>query len=194
MTRPAFSTICLLAATLQLPSARAQTEYERGADGRTYRVTTRWQQQPIATPRTENRERTVYRDRVVTELRDGYRAVYSPVTEYRMEPRWHNWWNPFGRPYVAYHMRPRTHWETRYERYQTPVTFRETVPVTETVQVRTLEPRFVEQQVRERVAVTPSAGTRMANRPALTRTPGSSQYGSTRVYNDPPRRSTSTRY
>ena len=137
-------------------SAFAQNaRFYQGADGNTYRETTRIERRPVATTHWDERETTVYKEQYVTQMRDSYRTVMSPVTELRAEPRWHNWWNPFSRPYVAYHMMPRTHWETRYERYQAPVTFREVVPEKRIVRTPVRTPGFVDEQVTETVAVTP---------------------------------------
>ena len=197
MTRPTttFFAGYLLLACLQAAGYGDEVKLvEEG--GVTYRETVRYQREAVTTPRVESQERTVYQDRIVTEMRDAYRTVYTPVTEYRAEPRWHNWWNPFGRPYIAYHMRPRTHWEARHERYQTPYTYRERVPTVQTVQVVTREPHFVDRKVIERVAVSPPARAHVVRRPSLAPSPvnAASEFRSARIDNDPPRLGTSTRY
>lgn len=76
----------------------------------------------VETPVTEvqNREKTVYRPQTVVEHREQVRTVYTPVMEYQWEPRWHNTWNPFSQPTLAYHFVPRARWEARSEAYQAP--------------------------------------------------------------------------
>ena len=180
---------CLLSASL----LSAQERYFTGSDGVTYRETTRFERRPVATTQWDERQTTVYKEQYVTEMRDSYRTVYSPVTEYRAEPRWHNWWNPFGRPYVAYHMRPRTHWETRYEKYQTPVTFREVVPATRTVRTPIRTPGFVDEEVTETVAVSPQRQlSPLARTPITLGTRTASRDGAfggvETMQSDPPRR------
>ena len=176
-----------------IPALAQEVRYvER--DGVTWRETRRIVQQPVTSTEWQTQERTVYKDQYVTEMRDSYRTVYSPVTEYRMQPRLHNWWNPFGRPYVAYHMLPSTRWETRVERVQSPVTYRQVVPETELVQVPTRSLSMREREVIDRVAVnprtTPSSVT--AARPTQTRVaiapaPLEPVGGIRRIENDPPR-------
>lgn len=154
MTRPTL--ILVSFSVMQLAVWNAANGEERFVQigGETYRETETTERRPVASSRWVETEETVMRDRYVTEMRDNYRTVFTPVTEYRPEARWHNLWLPFARPYVAIHMRPTTYWEPRTQRYQTPVTYRETVP--ETRMVRRLEraaPHFVEERIvrRERV-------------------------------------------
>jgi hypothetical protein len=147
------------------------------------------------TTSVEQQQKTVYKEQFVTEMRDSYRTVLSPVTQYHVEPRWHNWWNPFGQPYIAYHVRPWTHWESRYERYQVPVTVREIVPEERTVWIPTRTPGIVEREVTETVAVKPriesapiAAASGTPSTRIVARSPVMAVGGTERLENDPPRR------
>jgi hypothetical protein len=83
----------------------------------------------------ERSERTVYREETRTETRESVRTVWCPVTEYRCEAYWTNWWNPFERPYMAYRQVPHTRWEPRQEVVKTPVVTRTIVPEKQIVNV-----------------------------------------------------------
>jgi hypothetical protein len=140
----------------------------------------------VTATQIQQEPRTVYRDEYVTELRSARRIWYIPVTEYRWEPRWHNWWNPFGEPQLAYHLRPVLRWETRYEEYQQPVTYRQLVPETRVVDVPRRTLQFEEREVIERAVVRPSVppqGIAQAPRPAGT----PDVVGIHQIRDDPPR-------
>jgi hypothetical protein len=163
-------------------------------NGVTFRETRRVERRPVTTTEWEEKQRTVYRDRYVTEVRDSQRTVYVPVTEYYAEPRVHGWWNPFGRPYVAYHMKPLTRWETRVESVQRPQTVREVVPETEVVRVPKRTVAFEDREVIERVVVEPRGARQLSARPVTPsfRT-AESVGGIRRIDNDPPRQGVTNR-
>ena len=170
------ATYWLLAGTLVCLTAAAIRGEEPARyfeeNGVTYREQRRIENRPVTSTEWESRERTVYRDRVVTEMRESQRIIYTPITEYQVEPRWHNWWNPFGQPYVAYHMKPVTRWEARVQSYQQPTTFREWVPEREVVQVPKRTLRMEEREVIERVAIEQRGPThRLSARPIMPRRP-----------------------
>jgi hypothetical protein len=182
---------CLL--NVSFASAQ-EVHYFQGEDGLTYRQSKYIERRPVTSTNWQEQQKTVLKEQFVTEMRDSYRTVFSPVTEYFVEPRWHNWWNPFGQPYVAYHVRPWTRWEPRYERYQIPVTVREVVPEERTVWTPTRSLDIVEEEVTETVAVTPRVQrTRVAQTPVATsprtvaRTPAPAVGGVERLESDPPR-------
>ena len=87
-------------------------------NGTTYRVTRTITKYPVNVVRTEERVETVYTDRYSTEMKQEYRTVYTPVTEYRWTPRVHGAWNPFVPNYVAYHLVPHTYWKLTRQSYQ----------------------------------------------------------------------------
>ncbi len=151
-------------------------------DGVTYREVSRRVQRPISETRVEERAQTVYREQYVTESRPTTRTVYTPVTEYHLEARWHGLLNPFVQPYVGYHHVPRTRWETRVEEIPQTVTRRQLVPETRTVQVPVRSHRMVEDEVITRTAVGPSRNTRAS---VVTR---GAVGGIAQLKNDPPRR------
>jgi len=97
----------------------------------------------IAPPKLEPRQRTVYRERYTTELKEVTRTVQTPVTQYQMTPVVERSLNPFATPYVAYRMLPTTHWVAQTQVVKIPVTRKEIVPdtITELVPIpRTGQP------------------------------------------------------
>ena len=151
-------------------------------NGQTYREHVTVERVPTTVTRMEERQETVYTERYLTEVRDSQRTVYVPVTEYVMQPRWHGLWNPFTSPHVAYHMVPQTRWEVRSETVQVPVTTRELVPQTRTVQVPVRELGFEERQHITRVLV---PGTRPSL--AAEDIPAGGNVGVAKLENDPPK-------
>jgi hypothetical protein len=91
----------------------------------------------IAPPKLEPRQRTIYRERYTTELKEITRTVQTPVTQYQMTPVVERSLNPFATPYVAYRMLPTTHWVAQQQVVKIPVTRKEIVPdtITELVPV-----------------------------------------------------------
>ena len=168
MTRPSLFVIAYFVCQATTPNLAVAEERFVERNGLTYRETEGIERRPVTRSQWVETEETVMRNRYVTEMRDSYRTVYSPVTEYRPEPRWHNLWIPFARPYIAIHMRPTTYWETRYQRHQTPVTYREVVPETRTVRRLERTPGFVEERVVRREPVHPQSlpQNRIVRRPA----------------------------
>ncbi|REJ70339.1 MAG: hypothetical protein DWQ31_01360 [Planctomycetota bacterium] len=169
---------CALAST----AAAQDVQYEE-RDGVTYRVTRSRVQRPMSETQIVERNQTVYREHLVTETRPSVRTVYTPVTEYQMEARWHGLLNPFVRPYVGYHYVPHTRWEAQVQEVPQTVTRRELLPETRTVQVPVRSYRMVEDEVIRRTAVGPS-GSRTAS--VLS----GSRIGGTQLSNDPPRTAT----
>ena len=174
---------CLLCLAVVLVAGNAsadETWYET-KDGTTYRVTRKVQKRPVAETRMEQRTQTVYSTEFVTEMRETVRTAWVPVTDYVTQPRWHQWWNPFAEPYLAYETRPVTRWELRTQTVREPVTMQRQVPHEQIVQSPVRELGFVEQQLEERVVVTtppvrslPAAPeVRYAERPAPPQRPAS---------------------
>ena len=151
-------------------------------NGQTYREQVAVERVPTTVVRIEERQQTVFREEYSTEVRDSQRTVYVPVTEYVMQPRWHGLWNPFKAPHVAYHMVPQTRWEVRNETVKVPVTTRQLVPETRTVQVPVRELDFVEREYITRVPVSGS-------RPSLAAEgiPAGGAVGVAKLENDPPK-------
>lgn len=87
------------------------------------------QRMPVAVPRTEERQQTIYRPEYVTEMRDVYRTVYTPVTTYTWEARW----RPLGSPHWVWQAVPYVQWQSRIEKTSVPVTSQHYVAETKTV-------------------------------------------------------------
>ena len=184
----------LLGCTLMmamLPPAIASAEDVRYfvENGVTFAETTRMVRRPVIETNFEERQRTVYRRQCQTEMRDTYRTVMVPVTEYRRESRWVGRWNPFVEPYLVEYNVPRTRWEPRTEVVKTPFVTAEMVPETLTERVPVITQRIVEQPVVSRVAVSgrtpafrPSADP--FDNPTLAQRPSA---GGLKLESDPPR-------
>jgi len=156
--------------------------YEK--DGVTYKETRRVVREPISETRLEQKQQTVYREQYRTEMKDSQRTVYQPVTEYRWQAYLHGRWNPLVQPYWAYRLVPSTRWVARQETVRMPVTQRELVPETRTVQVPITTQRVAEREIIERVAVSASPSG------AQTAQSGRPLGGVARLESDPPRDST----
>jgi hypothetical protein len=128
------------------------------------------------------REEVVYRSRLTTEYRPVQRTIVVPRVEYVYEQRLHGWWNPFVEPHVAYHLVPRTRWETRQQTVQLPVTYWEMVRDTEFVQKPVRKLGFAPAADSTWTARTPAA-----NSPAPRTARATDNYGGLRLENDPPR-------
>jgi hypothetical protein len=131
---------------------------------------------PVAEQRTEARQETVYRPEYVTELRDVYRTVYVPVTQYHWEARW----RPLQSPNWAWQPVAHVRWETRVEKSQVPYTSQHYVAETRTVQTPYLALRFAGQQRSAPIAsasqqapgnINLAPGTTTARAPAMPATP-----------------------
>jgi hypothetical protein len=125
--------------------------YEQG--GVTYCETRRTVEERVPQSRMQERNETVYREQLVTEMHDSVRTCWTPVTEYRWEAFWVGQWNPFVEPYLAYRYVPRTHWQKRTELVKVPVTTCRLVPETSTVRRPVAGWRVVRREVISRVAV-----------------------------------------
>ena len=154
-------------------------------DGVTYREVRRAVKRPVVETRYDQREQTVYRERLTTESQPLTRTYLTPVTRYEWQPRVHGTWNPFVQPYVAYHWVPVMQWERTVEESTQHVTRRELVPEKRVVQVPVRTTRMVEDEVITRTAMSDtrlapgSGGTAVARREPVG--------GISRLENDPPR-------
>ncbi|MBN2476591.1 MAG: hypothetical protein JXB62_18415 [Pirellulales bacterium] len=129
--------------------------YEK--DGVTYRETRRVVQRPICETQMQTSTKTVYREDLVTEMRDSVRCWWTPVTEYHQETYLAGRWNPFVTPHFTTRLVPRTRWEQQTEVRQVPTTCRRLVPETRTVQAPVTVRRTVDEEVITRTVVnTPS--------------------------------------
>ncbi len=163
-------------------------EYKK--DGKIYRETRRKVLRPVTETQVEERERTVYREELNTEMCENERTVLSPVTEYRWEAYWAGRWNPFAQPYLAYRLVPRTRLEAHTEIVRKPVTTRRLVPETRVVQVPVTTHRMVEEEHVHQVVVNDtSAGDPFDNSTAVARRTG---IGGSKLSNDPPREGADT--
>ena len=105
-----------LAAMLILLSQTALAQsgyYTDDATGIVYQKVTRTIDRPVVQTQVEQRQQTVFRPQTIQETSPQTNTVYTPVLEYKWEPRVHGRWNPFQRDTVAYHHVPQTRWEAR---------------------------------------------------------------------------------
>ena len=170
--------VCGVSAALAQDGVRY---YQDG--GVTYREVRRVVQRPVVETRLEQRQQTVYQPQYTTEVVPTTRTVYTPVTEYRWEPRWHNTWNPFSSPYVAYHLTPNTRWDARAEQSQQTVTRYNVVPQTQTVQVPVTTQRVVNEEIVSRMPVQGAVPAGAVTTEVARQTVG----GISKLENDPPR-------
>ncbi len=154
-------------------------------DGITYRETRQVIRRPVTTTHYEQRQQTVYRQQMNTELRDTYRTTRTPVTEYQWVARVRGTWNPFVREYVSHELMPIKRWETRTEVIQVPTTVTRWVAENRTTQVPVTTCRMADEEVINRVAV---GGTIPGNVPSIASR--NSIGGVARLEGDPPRKST----
>lgn len=159
--------------------AQVTTEYEKGPDGITYKVTRQVVQRSIPTTEYQTREQKVYRPQVTTEYRTYQQTYLTPVTEYQWVPRLRGWWNPFAPPYWTHEWAPVTRWEVRPATVQIPVARTDWVEETRTTQVPVITYRTVPEEYTSRVAVSaaPTEATNVASR----------SVGSQQLQKDPPR-------
>ena len=102
--------------TILAVDASAQSGYYTDpGTGIVYQKVTRTVEKPVVETKIEQREQTVYRPQTVTETKPHSRTVFTPIVEYRWEPRMHGRWNPFKPPTIHYTHVPHTTWEARNE-------------------------------------------------------------------------------
>jgi hypothetical protein len=159
------------------PAVRYYTE-----NGVTYKETRSTVRRPVVERKMEQREKTVYREKVSTSYEPHTQLSYTPVTTYRWEGRWHDVLHLFKTPYVGYHLVPETQWQTRTEQVHRQVTRRDLVPEKQTYQVPVTTHRYVEEEVVHRMPVHGGGGH------ATTTVSGRGAIGGVhRIENDPPR-------
>jgi hypothetical protein len=178
LRRPAGACLLCLVVTLVVTvHSRGDETWFETKDGTTFRVTKRIEKRPVAATRVEQQTETVYSTEFVTELRESTKVMWVPVTQYVVQPRWHQWWNPFAEPYVTYESVPVTRWELRTQTVREPVTIQRRVPQERIVAKPVRELGFVEMPVEDRIAVSfppvpnsaPTSEIRYAERNVLPR-------------------------
>ena len=158
--------IALLLAAGRVQAADVRYYQENGI---TYRETKYKVQHPVTETVLVDQPRTVYREKLDTELRDTVHTYQVPVTTYRNEQFVLNRWNPFAKPVIAQRLVPVTEMVTRTETVKVPLTKRQIVPETTTVKVAVTRTRMVDEEITSKVAVAnlPPA------KPSPTTVPGS---------------------
>ena len=153
-------------------------------NGSNYQNVTQTVRTPVAATHMEDREQTVYRQQMATQIYESQRNVLVPISEYQWQPKWHGRLNPFRPATVAYHLVPQTRWEMHTQTVQTPVTRVQWVPEKRLVQVPVTTLRIED---REQVVLRPAA-----NQVPVVRQAGAisrKTIGSVaRMESDPPRR------
>ncbi len=112
--------LAIMAITISVFSSKASGQSNSGyltdpETGIVYRKVTKTIETPVVETHVDSREQTVYRPQTVTETRPHARTIYSPVVEYKWEPRVYGRWNPFRQPSVGYQHVPHATWEARNE-------------------------------------------------------------------------------
>ena len=125
-------------------------------NGITYRETRRVEKRPVSKTQYEDRQRTVYRPRLVHETRRSYRTYHTPVTQYELRPHLIGRWDRFVQPVQTWRYVPRTHWEVRSEPVDVPVTRQEWVAEKQTYRVPVTSMGTEPREVIPRVAVSGS--------------------------------------
>lgn len=143
----------LIFTVISASALQADETWFETKDGTTYRVTKRIERRPVAATRVEQQTETVYSTEFVTEMRESAKVMWVPITQYVVQPVWHQWWNPFAQPYVTYESVPVTRWELRTQMVRAPVTIQKKVPQERIVAKPVRELGFVETQVEDRIAV-----------------------------------------
>ena len=177
--------VLLVSGSAQADEVRYYQEH-----GITYRETRRMENRPVSQTRYEDRERTVYRPRIVREMRTSYRTYHTPVTQYELQPHLVGRWNPFVQPVQTWRYVPRTHWEVRSEPVDVPVTRQEWVAEKQTYRVPVTTMRTEPREVITRVAVSGSAvnATRYARKDATPSVARRERVGGLHRLDDAPRR------
>ncbi len=163
------------ASSLAPPTVR---RYE-DSNGTIWQETRTRYRKPVSETKMVQREETIERDSYTTEIKDSYHTTYTPVTQYRWEPRWHGRWNPFQSPRLVYHWMPVKAWQAAHTPVQVPVTTRTAVPERRLVQVPVTTLKFVDDEQVSRVPI----GTRYSQMAAApgwgnaARTPGGDPTG-----------------
>ena len=156
-------------------------------NGLTYKETRQVVQRPVNEIKYEQREQTVYREKLQTNVVESARTYHHPVTEYRWVTVMRGRWNPLVQPYFTQELMPVHSWQPREHIIRTPVQSRELIPEKRVVQVPVSTQRLAQEEVITRVVVG-SAGNNAANVASSPR-PGIAVGGVARMENDPPRRS-----
>ena len=168
--------LLLVSAAFACNLASAQEVRLVQQNGSQFVESTQTVRQPVASTTVERQEQTVYREEYITQVQESQQTYLAPVTEYHWEPRVHGRLNPFRPNTVAYHLVPRTRWETRSHTVRTPVTTRQLRPETRVVEIPRRQLGFAQQQQTTRTALAPrgssftsnTATTNSANPPAST--------------------------
>jgi hypothetical protein len=183
----------LSCAVLSAATSMAQEPRVFEENGIRYQETTQVIQRLVPETRYEQRENTVYRERVTTDLQNSVRTYQVPVTEQQWVPGYDRW-NIFRPPVLSYRLMPVTRWETRTETIRVPVTKREYVAEKQVQQVPITNTHLAEERIVRRVPI----GT-VAHGTVMNATPGSSTdaasvarsnsdfVGGTSLESDPPR-------
>ena len=153
-------------------------------NGSNYQNVTQTVRTPVAATHMEDREQTVYRQQMATQIYESQRNVLVPISEYHWQPKWHGRLNPFRPPTVSYRLAPQTRWEMHTQTVQTPVTRVQWIPEKRLVQVPVTSLRIED---REEVVRRPAANQVPVVRQAAAmsrKTIGSVG----RMESDPPRR------
>ncbi len=133
--------------------AWGEVRYYQDSSGVTWKEETRTVQRPVHDVKMQEQQQTYYREQVKTDVQNYQYTAYTPSQRYEWVPRWHGWWRIFEGPHVAYHLEPRVVWNSTPYQVSVPVTRREFVPETRTVQVPTSELRMESKEEVVRTAV-----------------------------------------
>ncbi|MEQ8789918.1 MAG: hypothetical protein RIC55_26725 [Pirellulaceae bacterium] len=126
---------------------------------------------PVAVPRTEERQQTIYRPEYVTEMRDVFRTVYTPVTTYHWEAKW----RPLQSPHWVWQAVPHVTWQSKIEKTSVPVTSQHYVAETKTVRTPYLALGFKPDPQASIAAAKPTGSNLAGGAPTLAPQSSASQ-------------------
>jgi len=168
-------------------------------NGVLYKEVRRTVKRPVATVRNETKKVTTYKHDYTTEMQEVNHTVWVPVTQYRWESFHYPRLNLFSPVGTGWRMVPEVRFAPQAASTRYPVTRRELVPETRTIEVPKRSLGFVEREETSRIALGPAARQRSRTvtsephplRPeaivADRRNDMGAVGGVSRVQNDPPR-------
>lgn len=97
-----------------------------------------WEVRPVQT--------TVYQPQRVVQTVPSNQTIYTPTTQYVMQPKLRGWWNPWRPPVQAYEYVPITSWQPQTQSVTSQVASIQWVPTQQTVYVPQLVHKLETQQ------------------------------------------------
>jgi len=187
--------VAALVSGLLAQSAPAQEVKYETINGIQYRVTTQVVKHQVPVSVMQDRQQTVYAQKITTNNYTHQQLYSVPVTQYQWQSQLHGRWNPFMTPYWTHNLRPVTTWHQQVANVQIPVSSVAWVPQTKTVQVPVTEYRMAEKTITSRVAMNEprrlaSAQPLSGRAVTIATRPSTVEIGGRKLENDPPKQAT----